>query len=214
MQTKGIETAAVSKRRTVLDMDGYQWTVLFAAWLGCGFDIFDGLLFTCVAPNCVPTLLGLKIGSPEGLAATLEYGGYITALLLVGWAVGGIIFGRICDRIGRTRTLLLTMAMYAFGTALCAIAPNLAFLILFRIIASLGIGCEWAAGASMVAEVVPERRRVEAGALLYTSAPMGLFLATYVTFWIQRVAMPGRPEVAWRYVFLSGLLPAAVAFIV
>jgi MFS family permease len=197
-----------------LDMNAYQWTVLFAAWLGWGFDIFDGLLFNYVAPTCVPTLLHLKLGSPEAQAATLRYNGIITSVLLLGWAVGGIIFGRICDRIGRTKTLLLTMAMYAFGTALCAAAPNIGFLIVFRIIASLGIGGEWAAGASMVAEVVPERRRIEAGAILYTSAPMGLFLATYVTDFIQRVAFPGSPEVAWRYVFLFGLLPAAAAFIV
>jgi MFS family permease len=213
MQTKGIETVTTPPR-TFLDMNGYQWLVLFAAWLGWGFDIFDGLLFNYVAPNCVPTLLGLQIGSPEARAATLKYAGIVTSVLLVGWAVGGILFGRICDRIGRTRTLLLTMAMYAIGTALCAIAPNMGFLIFFRVIASLGIGGEWAAGASMVAEVVPERRRVEAGALLYTSAPMGLFLATYVTYWIQGVALPSRPEVAWRYVFLFGLIPAAVAFVV
>jgi MFS family permease len=213
MQTKGIESAT-TPARTFLDMNGYQWLVLFAAWLGWGFDIFDGLLFNYVAPNCVPTLLGLQIGSPEARAATLRYAGIVTSVLLVGWAVGGILFGRICDRIGRTRTLLLTMAMYAVGTALCAIAPNMAFLIFFRVIASLGIGGEWAAGASMVAEVVPERRRVEAGALLYTSAPMGLFLATYVTYWIQGVALPSRPELAWRYVFLFGLVPAAVAFVV
>jgi MFS family permease len=213
MQTKGIESAT-TPARSFLDMNGYQWVVLFAAWLGWGFDIFDGLLFNYVAPNCVPTLLGLQIGSPDARAATLRYAGIVTSVLLVGWAVGGILFGRICDRIGRTRTLLLTMAMYAVGTALCAIAPNMAFLILFRVIASLGIGGEWAAGASMVAEVVPERRRVEAGALLYTSAPMGLFLATYVTYWIQGVALPSRPEVAWRYVFLFGLVPAAVAFVV
>jgi len=213
MQTKGIETAT-TPARTFLDMNGYQWLVLFAAWLGWGFDIFDGLLFNYVAPNCVPTLLGLPIGSPEARAATLRYAGIVTSVLLLGWAIGGILFGRICDRIGRTRTLLLTMAMYAIGTALCAIAPNMGFLIFFRVIASLGIGGEWAAGASMVAEVVPERRRVEAGALLYTSAPMGLFLATYVTYWIQGVALPSRPEVAWRYVFLFGLVPAAVAFVV
>lgn len=66
----------------------------------------------------------------------------------------------------------------------------------------------------MVAEVVPEKRRIEAGALLYTSAPMGLFLATYVATWVQGVALPSRPEVAWRYVFLFGLVPAAVAFVV
>src|SRR5678815_1536609 len=201
-------------RRTFIEMNSYQWTVIFAAWLGWGFDVFDGLLFNYVAPSCVPTLLGLPLGSVEAKAATLEWTGILTSVLLIGWAVGGILFGKICDRIGRTRTLLLTMAMYAVGTALCAIAPNMAVLILFRLIASLGIGGEWAAGASMVAEVVPEKRRVEAGALLYTSAPMGLFLATRVNYWVQGVALPARPEVAWRYVFLMGLLPALVAFIV
>jgi MFS family permease len=201
-------------RRTFLDMDRYQWTVLFAAWLGWGFDVFDGLLFNYVSSNCIPTLLGLPIGSKEAAAATLQYTGIGTSLLLVGWAVGGIVFGKVCDRIGRTRTLMLTMAMYAFGTALCAVAPNLTFLFACRAIASLGIGGEWAAGASMVAEVVPEKRRVEAGAILYTSAPMGLFLATYATYWIQGVALVGRPEVAWRYVFLCGLIPAGVAFVV
>ncbi len=195
-------------------MTGYQWTVLFAAWLGWGFDVFDGLLFNYVAPNCVPTLLNIPLGTPEAKSATLTWTGILTSLLLIGWGAGGIIFGRVADRIGRTKTLLLTMAMYSLGTALCAIAPNMWTLVVFRIIASLGIGGEWAAGASMVAEVVPEKRRVEAGALLYTSAPAGLFLATFVTYQIQGVHFKSNPEVAWRYVFLFGLIPAFVAFLV
>ena len=202
------------QRRLLLDMNGYQWTVLFAAWLGWGFDVFDGLLFNYVAPNCVPALLHLTPGTPAAKAATLEWTGALTSLLLVGWAVGGIVFGRFADRIGRTRTLLLTMMLYALGTAACALAPNLWVLALCRVVASLGIGGEWAAGASMVAEVVPERRRVEAGALLYTSAPLGLFLATFATHQIQGVWFHGSPEVAWRYVFLTGLVPAAVALVV
>jgi len=195
-------------------MTRYQWTVLLAAWLGWGFDVFDGLLFNYVAPNCVPALLGLTIGSPEAKKATLFWGGALTSMLLIGWAVGGILFGAVADRIGRTRTLLLTMLLYAFGTAACAVAPNLPVLILFRLVASLGIGGEWAAGAAMVAEVVPERRRVEAGALLYTSAPMGLFLATFVNFQIAGNFFKGSPETSWRYVFLCGLAPAAVAFVI
>lgn len=212
--------AALGGRRRLLDLTGYQWAVLFAAWLGWGFDVFDGLLFNYVAPNCVPTLLGLpiaqKVANDPALlqhvkSQQLFWTGLLTSLLLLGWAAGGILFGRVCDRIGRTKTLLLTMTMYALGTALCAAAPNIWLLAAFRLLASLGIGGEWAAGAAMVAEVVPEKRRVEAGALLYTSAPMGLFLATYVTYFIQGVAMPGSPETAWRYVFLFGLLPAGVA---
>src|SRR5262245_25535771 len=202
------------RRSGPLDMNRYQWTVLFAAWLGWGFDVFDGLLFNYVAPNCVPTLLHLKLGSPEAKAAALHWTGLLTSLLLVGWALGGIVFGRIADRIGRTRTLLLTMLLYSFGTAACALAPNLATLALFRFISSLGIGGEWAAGAAMVAEVVPEHRRLEAGALLYTSGPLGLFLATFVTWQIQGVHMSGSPETAWRYVFLTGLIPAGAALLV
>ena len=206
--------ATAATGRTLLDMNAYQWTVLFAAWLGWGFDIFDSLLFNYVAPNAVPVLLGIPLGSAAARAATLQWTGLLTSLLLVGWAVGGIFFGRVADRLGRTRTLLLTMLMYAIGTAACAFAPNMATLVFFRIIASLGIGGEWAAGAAMVAEVVPEHRRVEAGALLYTAAPVGLFLATVVTYQVQGVYFAGSPEVAWRYVFLFGLLPAAVAFLV
>ena len=176
--------------------------------------MFDGLLFNFVAPNCVPTLLNLEIGTPAAKQATLLWSGILTSILLIGWGTGGILFGKVADRIGRKKTLMITMAMYAVGTALCAIAPNIWVLVLFRIVASLGIGGEWAAGASMVAEVVPEKRRVEAGAILYTSAPMGLFLATYVTYWVQGVLLPGSPETAWRYVFLFGLIPAAAAFFV
>ncbi|MEP6901079.1 MAG: MFS transporter [Actinomycetota bacterium] len=208
-----MDSVANTSKRTFLDMNAYQWTVIFAAWLGWGFDVFDGLLFNYVAPNCVPTLLGLTIGSPEAKAATLQWTGILTSVLLIGWAIGGVIFGKVADKIGRTRTLLLTMLLYAIGTAACAFAPNIWFLMVCRIIASLGIGGEWAAGAAMVAEVVPEKRRVEAGALLYTSAPMGLFLATFLTFQITGVYF-NDPAVSWRYVFLCGLIPAAAAFLV
>ncbi|HYV44718.1 MAG TPA: MFS transporter [Myxococcaceae bacterium] len=206
--------AAATPSRTLLDMNRYQWTVLLAAWLGWGFDVFDGLLFNYVAPNCVPTLLGLPLGSAEAARETLRWTGLLTSVLLVGWAIGGVIFGRVADRIGRTRTLMLTMALYSLGTSACALAPNIWVLALCRVVASLGIGGEWAAGASMVAEVVPERRRVEAGALLYTSAPIGLFLATFVNFQISGNLFKGSPETSWRYVFLCGLIPAAVAFVV
>jgi MFS family permease len=198
----------------MLNFTRYQWTVLFAAWLGWGFDVFDGLLFNYVAPNCVPTLLGLPIGSPEAKQATLFWTGLLTSVLLLGWAAGGVIFGWVCDRIGRTRTLLLTMLIYALGTAACAFATDIWMLLAFRIITSLGIGGEWAAGASMVAETVPEDKRVEAGALLYTSAPVGLFLATFVDHQIAGVWFKAVPEESWRYVFLFGLLPAAAAFAV
>ena len=198
----------------MLGFTRYQWLVLLAAWLGWGFDVFDGLLFNYVAPNCVPTLLGLTIGSPEAKHATLMWTGILTSVLLLGWAAGGVLFGKIGDRIGRTKTLLITMVLYAVGTAACAAAPNIWVLGLFRLVAALGIGGEWAAGAAMVAETVPEEKRVEAGALLYTAAPIGLFLATFVNLTVAGHWFVDQPEVSWRYVFLFGLLPAAAAFAV
>ena len=192
----------------------YQWLVLLAAWLGWGFDVFDALLFNYVAPNCIPALLHLPVGSPEARIATQHWTGVITSLLLLGWAAGGVLFGTICDRFGRMRTLMLTMLLYAVGTAACAAATNLWMLAIFRVVASLGIGGEWAAGAAMVAEVMPERRRVEAGALLYTAAPFGLFLATFVNYQVAGVWFANQTELSWRYVFLFGLLPAAGAFLV
>ena len=124
-------------------MTGYQWTVVFAAWLGWGFDVFDGLLFNFIAPNCIPTLLGLPIGSPEASARRCGGPRALTSLLLLGWALGGTVFGRIADRIGRTRTLMLTMLMYSIGTALCAFAPNLWSLAAFS-----GSSRAWALAAS------------------------------------------------------------------
>ena len=201
-------------RRRLLDMNSYQWTVLLAAWLGWGFDCFDSLLFNFVAPNCIPSLLHLPLGSLAAKTATLQWTGIMTSVLLLGWAAGGVLFGAVADRIGRTKTLLLTMIFYAIGTALCALAPNLGILLVFRLLAGLGIGGEWAAGASLVAEVVPEKRRVEAGALLYTSASFGLFLGTMVNKIVAGGYFRSSPEVSWRYVLLCGLFPALAALVV
>lgn len=199
--------------RRVIRLTRYQWTVFFAAWLGWGFDVFDGLLFNNVAPVCVPNLLGLAPGSPEAIAATKSWTANLTSVLLLGWALGGIVFGQITDRLGRTRTLLLTMITYALATSACALAPNLYVLGVFRLVAALGIGGEWAAGAALVAETVPEDKRTIAGALLYTSAPAGILLAGLVNdlFAHQIASIASDPSLSWRIIFATGLVPAAVA---
>jgi MFS family permease len=197
-----------------LGLSGYQWLVLVAAALGWGFDVFDAVLFNFVAPNAVPTLLGLPLGSPETRSATVFWTGLLNALLLVGWAVGGVIFGWFADRRGRQRALLVTILVYALGTALCAFATDLWHLVVFRAIASLGIGGEWAVGAALVAETVPEERRVEAGALLQTASPLGIMLASFVNFQIAGVWFADDPATSWRYVFLCGLAPVLLALLV
>jgi MFS family permease len=192
----------------------YHWLVIAAAWTGWGFDLFDALLFNFVAPNCIPALVHQPRGSAGAHAATVFWTGAITSILLVGWALGGAMFGWVADRIGRKRALFITIMLYAVGTALCALASNIWQLVAFRSIASLGIGGEWGIGAALVAEGVPENRRVEAGTIVATAGPIGVVLAAGVNYLVAGVWFAGRPETSWRYVFLAGLAPVILAFAV
>ena len=135
---------------TLTPLTAAQRRAVAAVWLGWGFDVFDALLINFVAANAIPTLLGLVIGSAEARAATAQWTGLLTAFLLIGWAIGGLIFGHLADRIGRRRALILTIAVYAIGTGASAVSPNLAVLIACRIIASLGLGGEVAPGSTLV----------------------------------------------------------------
>lgn len=180
---------------------------LAAAWLGWGFDVFDGLLFNYTSKPTLRSLL--HDPSPEDVNFYLAL---LTALFLVGWATGGILFGRLTDRLGRTRTLLVTMVLYAVSTAACAASPNIWVFALCRVFASLGIGGEWAAGASLVAEVVEDRLRPLAGALLFTASPAGMWVAGRVCALVVEGRFAQDLEHGWRYAFLLGLVPAAFAF--
>ena len=207
-------TPPLAARPGFLGFSGYHWLVIAAAWAGWGFDVFDALLFNFVAPNCVPALLGLQPGAPGAHAATVFWTGLITSILLVGWAAGGVLFGWVADRIGRRQALFATVALYAVGTASCAAATNIWQLIAFRVLASLGIGGEWGIGAALVAEAVPENKRVEAGVILQSSSPLGIVLASSVNYLVAGVWFAATPQTSWRYVFLAGLLPVVLALLI
>lgn len=197
-------------------LSSYQRFVVFAAWLGLGFDLMDSLLFNFIAPIAVPMLLGIPEGTAEAKTATGFWTGLLTSVMLLGWAIGGVVFGKLSDRIGRTRTVVLTMLLFSLGTLACALAPNMALLIVFRFITALGIGGEWGAGATLVAETVPESRRVEMGALLFTSAPVGVFIAIGVTrlFTSEIASIAGDHSISWRAVMAFGAVPALIAIAV
>ena len=195
----------------LLGLSRYHWLVIAAGWAGWGFDVFDAVLFNFVAPDCIPALLQLPPGSQAAKQATVFWTGAITSILLVGWALGGVLFGWIADRFGRKRALFATIALYAAGTALCALVSNIEQLIACRVLASLGIGGEWGTGAALVAESVPEERRVEAGVIMQTGSPLGVVLAAAVNYQIAGVWFAAHPHDSWRYVFLAGLLPVLLA---
>jgi MFS family permease len=194
----------------------YQRYVVFAAWVGLGFDLMDSILFNFIAPIAIPDLLGLDPTSIEARAQTGLWNGILTSVMLLGWAVGGIAFGRLSDSIGRTRTVILTMLIYSLGTGACALAPDVYWLAFFRIVTALGIGGEWAAGATLVAESVPEERRVQMGTVLFTAPPFFVFVGIFVT-WLFTKEIEGiatDESLSWRLVLAFGALPAVAALLI
>lgn len=175
-------------------------------------DIFDAWLFNFVAPIAIPSLLGFEDRtSKEAVAATIDWTGILTCLLLIGWCAGGIVFGYVADRFGRVRTMQITVLLFSVATASCAIVPNIWLLVLSRIAVSLGVGGEWTSGVGLVSESVPDKRRVEAGAILQSAGPFGLGLAGILSYGV--VLLPNS-EYSWRIIMLVGLVPSIIALLV
>jgi MFS family permease len=180
----------------VREVSSYQWLVLLVAWLGWVFDAMDGTIYAMVQKPVITELLG-----PGATGADVGfYSSAVFSVMLIGWALGGIVFGVVADYVGRTRALTITILIYSLFTGLSALADTWWQLAIFRFITGLGLGGEWAAGAALVAEVWPDRLRARAGAMLQSAAAFGFLLAALA----NRVV----GIYSWRYVFLVGALPA------
>ena len=195
-------TEASGEAITIADISPTQWKSGIAAWLGWLFDGLDGTLYTLVAATFVAQLLHDTNKQVVG-----QYSSYIQAAFLVGWAIGGAVFGRIGDKIGRSRTIMLTIITYAAFTGLSAFAQNWQSLLVFRFLAALGIGGEWAAGSSLVSETWPRKWRPWLSAILQ-SAYQGGYLLASLSLFIFTFFIPD--EKMTRWIFLIGALPALV----
>lgn len=191
-------------------LTGKQWKALVAAWLGWAFDGLDGFLYIMVAGPFVTQLVAREHGlSVSGAADTLgdeirTKSAIIQALFLVGWALGGVIFGRLGDRIGRSRTLSYTVLTYACFTGLSFFATSWWHLLIFRFIAALGIGGEWAAGSALVSETLPGRCRSWASATLQSGYMVGCIAAALTSKSFAQAQMDP------KWVFVVGVIPAFV----
>src|SRR5262245_53335893 len=156
-----------------------QWRSGAAAWLGWMFDGLDMHLYTLVATAFVAQLLVSPGATPLANDApdVKFYSGIIQAAFLAGWALGGGFFGLIGDRLGRSRALALTILTYAMFTGLGYFATAWWHLLIFRFVAALGIGGEWAVGASLLAETWPRPWRPWLAAVLQTGVNLGVLTA-------------------------------------
>src|SRR5690606_7634260 len=166
----------------------------WAAFAGYGLAGFDLLSFTFVLVAVVDDF-GLSGGQA----------GWLATVSLIASAVGGVIGGALADGIGRSRTMLLAVAVYAVATFACGFSQNYEQLLLFRVVLGLGFGAEWTASALLVAEYAPPASRGRWLGLLTSAFSIGDVLAAIVA---AVVVMLAPPEMSWRVLFWLGVLPA------
>jgi MFS family permease len=185
------------------DLSAHQWKSGIAAWLGWLFDGLDMHLYTLVAAPFVAQLLIVEDHDPR----VNWWGSVIQAAFMIGWALGGGFFGRIGDRLGRTRALMLTILTYAIFTGLSFFAQNEWHLLICRFLAALGIGGEWAVGAALLSETWPRKWRPWIAASLQSAVNIGVLLAMAAAAAMAMIKYADK-YYQYRTVFLVGVLPA------
>ncbi|GIX02586.1 MAG: hypothetical protein KatS3mg112_1523 [Thermogutta sp.] len=187
-------------------LTGYHWFVLIVCTAGWAFDTFDQQLFNLARQPAIRDLLGTA--TPD---VVNFYGGLATAVMLVGWATGGIVFGIMGDKIGRAKTMVLTVACYSLFTGLSAFSFGLWDFLLYRFIAGLGIGGQFGLGTAIVAETLPDRARPHALGFLQAFSALGNISAGVVGIVFSQLLLAGYISgQTWRWMFGVGVLPAVL----
>ncbi len=167
---------------------------LLAASMGWMLDSMDLMLYAMVLAHLMKSL---------GMSTAM--GGLLGSFTLLASAAGGILFGIIADRIGRTKALMASILIYSIFTGACGLSQTILQLAIFRILLGLGMGGEWATGAALVAETWPSEHRGKALGIMQSSWAVGYAAAAGVTALIL-------PRFGWRGVFFVGVLPALFTF--
>jgi MFS family permease len=174
----------------------YHWLVLTVAVLGWLFDTMDQQLFVLNRARAMQDLV-----SPGQMS---ELGAYATSIFMLGWATGGLLFGVVGDRVGRAKTMMLTILIYSVFTGLSALTQNFWQFGLTRFLTGLGVGGEFAVGVSLVAEVMPDRARAPALGWLQSLSAIGNVTAAVLTIFVHN----------WRALFVIGTIPALLVLFI
>jgi MFS family permease len=195
---------ALPSRPARTPLSRQQIVGFWAAWFGWMLDGMDSVIYALVLGPALTELLPRS--GIEATPANIGYVGSLTfGLFLVGWGLS-FIWGPISDRFGRTKSLAGTVLVYAAFTGAAAFAPNVWMLALFRFVAGIGVGGEWAMAGTYVAEAWPEDRRKMGAGYLQTGYYFGFFVAAVLNYTIGA-------SLGWRAMFLCGLFPVVVAIV-
>lgn len=167
---------------------------LIAGGLGWMLDAMDVMLYSMVLAHLMSEL---------GMSKSV--GGLLTSLTLGASAVGGVMFGFIADRVGRTRALMASILVYSLASGACGLSQTVIELAICRLVLGLGMGGEWTTGAALIAESWPAEHRGKALGLMQSTYAIGEMLAAGVVAVVL-------PHFGWRAVFFVGVLPALFVF--
>jgi MFS family permease len=191
-------------------LNGYHWFVLIVAALGWLFDCLDQQLFILARQ---PAMAELLPGSPT--QATIDqFGGYATSIFLMGWGIGGLIFGVMGDRIGRAKTMMITILMYSAFTGLSSFSVSFLDFSIYRFLTGMGVGGEFAVGVALVAEVMPDRARPYCLSVLQALSAIGNISAALIGMSMGTLVQRGIVDSVWRPMFIIGALPALLALVI
>lgn len=170
-----------------------QWRALIAAGSGWALDAMDVMLYSMIL---VQVMADLQMNQTTA--------GFLATLTLLSSAIGGILFGMVADRYGRTKSLMISIFVYSLFTFLCGFSETVTQLAIFRLLLGLGMGGEWVAGAALITETWDAKHRGKAMGLVQSAWAIGYALAAIVAGVIS-------PLWGWRGVFFFGLIPALLA---
>jgi MFS family permease len=186
----------------------YHWFVLTVAALGWLFDCLDQQLFVLARPSAMESLVANK-------DERSYYGNLVTSIFIAGWATGGLFFGMLGDRIGRAKTMIITILLYSAFTGLSALSTGIWDFALYRFLTGLGVGGEFAVGVALVAEVMPARARPYTLGLLQALSAVGNISAAFIYLGLGIAEEEGLVSTSpWRVMFLIGALPALLALVI
>ncbi|MCC7493348.1 MAG: MFS transporter [Fimbriimonadaceae bacterium] len=185
-----------------------MWSALLVAWLGWMFDGLEMGLYSWAVPPALKQFLGTTDSKAIG-----PYLSYTVALFLVGMSFGGVVFGRLGDKIGRVKTMIVTVVVYALFTGLSGFCHSVWQLGACRFLGAMGLGGEWGLGVALVMETWPNTSRPLLAGLLGGAANVGFLVAAWLTKWLSHHEMVGRFE-NWRIALMLGFLPAILTLVV
>src|SRR5580700_8794968 len=192
------------------ELNSYHWFVLSVASMGWMFDTMAQQLFNLARKPAIRELLG---GGATN-AMVDKQAAWATAIFMVGWAIGGILFGILGDRLGRAKTMMITILSYTVFTGLSVLSTGIWDFNVYRFLCGLGVGGQFAVGVALVAEVVPSRARPYALGMVQAFSAIGNMLAAVVGIVLGQMVRNGTIASSWRYMFLAGAVPAPLALVV